>query len=326
MAKGLKMAAARKNCSRGQLEISRLRKSDNGSLLCVHCPAKIQYVSAHKRRDNHVSAYLKLQQNENHEDNCPNSVDGAINLLVAQSEAIEDGKRILQPDADGKHLFRMNILVDALRFAGVNSEMAPDPDNSERTNIGINYVRSEHNLASYFRSASGVVRIRALLESSDINLLTQRIEIEFNGRIVKWDDFYYDQERYPILYKRLKNKEIDHPVALKLTIKQEDKHSKTPLGTMGRKRFPWSFQCFGKCFSDNGNRRTVIPRVRLSTKEDFSNIISERNTVLAVGSVWADGERDKDFGNISVAVYHKLQICKELDIAFTCPLIPDEPG
>ena len=311
MAKGLKMGAARKKDSDAKVfKINKLSKSDNGDLRCEFCKAEVQYVSAYTKRASKipVAAYLRLWQGNRHVNGCAHSIDGAIKKLVAESEAIEDNSRILEPDQARNYVFRMNILVKALEFIHKTSKMAGQHNNFGREIAGIKYVPSGQQLTSYFRTAAGLARIRALiLGSSDVELFTQLIKIQYKGCDLNWDDFYYDQPRYPILYRRLSTGEIYHPVALKLTIKNDVRESKTA------EQFPWSFQCYGEPIS--GSRQVFIPRIRFA-KEDFPAILFPDNTVLVVGKAWVDKSRNTNsiFKNFSIAVYHNSQICEELDI------------
>lgn len=313
MAKGLKMGAARKKESGAKIfKINKLSKSDNGNLRCEFCKAEVQYVSAYIKRasETPVAAYLRLWQDNKHVKGCAHSIDGAIEKLVAESEAIEDNSRILKPGQARNYVFRMNILVQALGFARESSKAAGQRNNFGRGITGINYVPSGQQLTSYFRTAAGLARIRALiLESSDVELFTQLVKIQYKGCNLNWNDFYYEQPRYPVLYRRLNSGEIHHPVALKLTIKNDVRESKTA------EQFPWSFQCYGEPNSDKSNGQVIIPRIRFA-KEDFPGILFPGNTVLVVGNAWADKSTvtNNTFKNFSIAVCHNSQIREELDM------------
>ena len=313
MAKGLKMGAARKKDSGAEIfKINELSTSDNGNLRCEFCKAEVQYVSAYVKGASKtpVAAYLRLWQDNNHVEGCAHSIDGAIEKLVAESDAIEDNSRILKPGQARNHVFRMNILVQALGRARESSKTAGQHNNSGGGITGINYVPSGEQLTPYFRTAAGLARIRALiLESSDVELFTQLVKIQYKGCNLNWNDFYYEQPRYPVLYRRLNSGEIHHPVALKLTLKSDVIKSNTA------KRFPWSFQCYGESTSDMSNGQVIIPRIRFA-KKDFPEILCPGNTVLVVGKAWADRSMDTNstFKNFSIAVYHNSQIREELDM------------
>ena len=101
---------------------------------------------------------------------------------------------------------------------------------------------------------------------------------------------------------------------MELTIKYKAQESKRDEREERTKILPWSFQCYGEQKSDNGKEQVFIPRIRFA-KEDFSTILFPGNTVLVVGYAWVDRSMDtnKPFRNFSIAVYHKSQICEELD-------------
>lgn len=92
MSKGIKMEFARKNDSGDVVfHISKLHKADNGNLNCRYCGTNVQYVSAYTRQASNtpVAAYLKLWQESKHAIGCGYSVKGAVDLLVADSNAVE---------------------------------------------------------------------------------------------------------------------------------------------------------------------------------------------------------------------------------------------
>ena len=158
MGKGLKMAAARKEDTDNKVfKIYQLEKDDNGNLICEFCPAEVQYISAHTRRASKtpIAAYLKLWQNAEHRSDCPNTINSAINILVAKSKDIEGISQIFQPDQQGNYQFRMNILVESMKVAREASNIAAGNNNIIRVVAGREYVHSGQYLASYFRSASG---------------------------------------------------------------------------------------------------------------------------------------------------------------------------
>ena len=174
MTKGLKMDSARKkNAGANVFNISCLNKSGNGNLKCKFCDAEVQYISAHAKiaSKTPVSAYLKLWQGERHDEYCGYSVKGAVDQLVAGSNAIEDVSPIFELQKNGSYLFRMNILVEALSVAEELSSCANVDNELERKFSGRDYVRTGRHLASYFRSASGIARLRGLIqESSDVEV------------------------------------------------------------------------------------------------------------------------------------------------------------
>ena len=306
------MQAARKKDS-GDIvfKIHQISTSDNGKLKCKLCPAEVQYVSEHTRGASNtpVAAYLRLSQREKHRKDCEYSVNVAIDKLVAESKAVEDISQIFDLYKVGSYLFRMNILIEALEVAQEASKMDNALNGSKRVITGRRYVHTGQHLDSYFRSATGLVRLRALIEdASDIKLLTQIVKIQYKDSSIPWKNFYYDQPRYPELFNSLSKRKIFHPVALNLTISKKAKYSKDA------KYLPWSFQCYSEIIFDNGNNLVFIPRLRLA-KEEFSTKLSQGDTVLVVGKAWTHEVTNANsiFRNFSVSVYNESQFMKELD-------------
>lgn len=312
MAKGLKMEAARKKDFESRVfNIGQLSKSDNGNLKCRFCDAEVQYVSAHTKGASKtpIAAYLKLWQEENHNADCGYSVKGAVEQLVADSNAVEDISPIFELQEDGSCLFRMNILVDAQRVAKDSLSIGNDHNGLVRQFDGRNYVRTERRLASYFRSASGIAKLRALVQdSSDVELLGRLVKIQHKDNFISWNDFYYDESRYHVLFNRLERSKLFHPVAVKVTAKGEVNYY------AAAKYFPWSFQCYSETIYINGSKRVIIPRLQLA-KERFANQISLGDTYLVVGEAWVSKAKDEKsiFRNFNISVFNKSQFTKEID-------------
>lgn len=114
----------------------------------------------------------------------------------------------------------MNILVDAQKVAQDLSKSGKELEASEHLSSRRNYIRSEKQLASYFRSAAGIAKLRALIqESSDVEALKEAIKIQYKDSFVSWNDFYYDETRYKTLFNRLLKGKVSHPVAVSITLR-----------------------------------------------------------------------------------------------------------
>lgn len=312
MSKGIKMEFSKKNDSGDTIyHISKLKKSDNRNLNCKYCGTDIQYVSAYTRGASKtpVAAYLKLWQDAEHNDECGYSVKGAVDLLVAESNSVEDTNPIFELQDDGSYLFRMNILIDAQKVAQDLSKSGKEFEASEHLSTPRNYIRSEKQLASYFRSAAGIAKLRALIqESSDIEALKRIIKIQYKDSFVSWNDFYYDETRYKILFNRLLKGKVSHPVAVSLTLKSEVNHYKDA------KYFPWSFQSYSQIVGNKGEQLVFIPKLQLS-KESFTKNISSGDTLLVIGDVWTNKVTDESsiFRNFNISVFNRSQFKKEIE-------------
>jgi hypothetical protein len=312
LSKGIKMEFSKKNNSGDVIyHISKLKKSDNGNLNCKYCGTDIQYVSAYTRGASNtpVAAYLKLWQDAEHNDECGYSVKGAVDLLVAESNSVEDTNPIFVQQDDGGYLFRMNILMDAQKVAQDLSKSGKEFEASEHLSSRRNYIRSEKQLASYFRSAAGIAKLRSLIqESSDVEALKNLIKIQYKDSFISWSDFYYDETRYKTLFSRLVKGKESHPVAVNITLKSELNFFKEA------KYLPWSFQCYSQTVDNQGDKLVFIPRLQLS-KESFSKSISAGDTLLVIGDVWANNIKDESsiFRNFNISVFNRSQFKKEIE-------------
>ncbi|WP_156830550.1 hypothetical protein [Methylobacter marinus] len=303
--------AKKKDSGDAVFHVSKLQKSDNENLGCRYCGADIQYVSAHTRGASKtpVSAHLKLWQDAEHRNSCGYSVKGAVEFLVADSKSVENTNPIFVLQNDGSYLFRMNILIDAQKVAQNITESGGRFESSEHLSTRRNYIRSEEQLASYFRSAAGIVKLRSLIqESSDVEELKRLVKIQYKNGFISWNDFYYDDTRYHILFNRLAKGNLPHPVAVSVTLK----------GTVGLNKearyFPWSFQCYSQINEENKKRRVYIPRLQLA-KESLHRSMSDGETFLIVGDAWSNKVKDdfSIFRSFNISVYNKSQFKKELD-------------
>ena len=312
MGKGIKMEFARKKDSGDAIfHISKLQKSDNGNLGCKYCEADIQYVSAHTRGASKtpVSEYLKLWQDEEHSNDCGYSVKGAVDLLVADSNSVENTNPIFELRDDGSYLFRMNILIDAQRVAQNLVETGDKFETCVHLSTRRNYIRSEEQIASYFRSAAGIAKLRSLIqESPDIEELKRLVKIQYKDDFIPWNDFYYDDTRYNELFNRLAKGSIPYPVAISTTLKGQVEFYKEA------KYFPWSFRCYSQILKKGDQRLVYIPKLQLA-KENFHRSLSSGDKLLIVGNAWVNKVKDDSsfYRNFNISVFNKSQFKKEVD-------------
>jgi len=303
--------ARKKGSGDAIFHISKLQKSDNGTLSCKYCGTDIQYVSAHTRGASKtpVSEYLKLWQDEEHSNGCSYSVRGAVDLLVSDSKSVENANPIFELQDDGSYLFRMNILIDAQRVAQNLAESCDKLETSRHLSTRRNYIRSEEQIASYFRSAAGIAKLRSLIqESSDVEELKRIVKIQYKDDLIPWNDFYYDDTRYHVLFNRLTKGSIPYPIAISATLKGQVGFYKEA------KHFPWSFQCYSQIREGSDKNLVYIPRLQLA-KENFHRSLSSGDRLLIVGDVWANKVKDNSsiFRNLNISVFNKSQFKKELD-------------
>ncbi|QTF10228.1 hypothetical protein HC231_21575 [Brenneria izadpanahii] len=219
MAEGLKMFYARhEQKNKKIIHISEIKPIDRDFLLCQFCDAKITWVDSYQRMGRTIPSYLRLWPKAMHGAECKNRVKSAVDALVAQSKNVEDDKSIFLDNNTG-YIFRMNILTDAsFDVHRARTEYNDATDSNDKKRKIIQYISSEKKLADYFNSAAGIAKIRAKIEdSADRRGLSELIKIALHKKNISWNNFFYDEDRYPVLFKNADK--INHPVAIALTVK-----------------------------------------------------------------------------------------------------------
>ncbi|MDR1749873.1 hypothetical protein [Enterobacter cloacae] len=310
MAEGLKMFYARDARNiHSHIPVADIKESERDRLICEFCPAKISWVKAHKRNGKNISAFLRLQKNEEHTFDCKNSVKSAITSLVAHSHNIEDGKLLLEAQ-DSAFIFRMNVLIEAsaaLRKASFTPD--EEADSEEKARKRIRYKKTEKRLADYFNTAAGIAKIRAKIEeSSDKKTLSDLVKIDYNGKKISWNDFFYDEDRYPILFK--KAEKIAHPVAILITVKQAQKHINTERGSFCSLK--------GELCTlehEDKSKEFFAPGLTCNDTTFFENL-GAKDEIIVIGKVrptikqWGEG---KIFKNLNINIFNKKQITRLKD-------------
>lgn len=263
--------------------ISELTTADNGSLLCLECGASIQYVSGHTKESSKrpVSAYLKLWQKESHNADCIYNLKKFIELLVAESKNVESVDSIFEALAGGNYVFRMNLLVEAQQVAEGLARATSDSEREQQF-VGKKYVKSGKHIDSYFRSAAGVAKLRSMIEKSELKNLESSIQISYKDAVIKWRDFYYDDDSYHLLVDKVKKGKLKHPVAVSVTAKEL-----MPLNA-NAKKFPWEITCYKQIAGEDSKKKAYNPKIR-TINESLQTSFSVDETYLVVGEVWDGG-------------------------------------
>lgn len=307
MAEGLKMFFARhEGKSKTVIAVSKIGPDDRNLLLCQFCDTKIIWVQAHKRNEKNVSAYLRLAPNALHAEKCKNQIKIAIETLVSQSLNIEDNRNIFAKNKD-EFVFRMNVLVDAdFEVSRAKKEFEETSNPEERERKRILYRDTKNRLTDYFNSASGIAKIRAKIdESSDKKALSEIVKIEFNNKKISWNDFFYDEDRYPVLFKKAST--IKHPIAMMLTVKS----AKELISKNSSEFFTLKVDVCVIKNDDSEQKNYFAPALNSSHSELLDNFHPEDELII-VGRVKASSKPWKDivFKNITFWISNKKQLSK----------------
>ena len=256
MGRGVRMRAARRGPGGPRVSIRELEKGRAKDLTCLFCDASVKFTPAHRKKASKrpVAAYLSLFPRHEHRDACEFNVNTYLKTLVAASSKLEIMAPSLIEGPDG-YLFRLNYLAQAHAELRTVSGCA-DYAEAAHPRVGTDFVPTAQRLEPYFSSATGVARLRALALSA--KELEDAITIWYLDHMIKWKDFYFDEDRYLTLYKTLRSnvRTLHHPVALSVTPKQ---HSESN-GPSGRR---YIVQCYAQVTPIPGDDRPeiVVPRL-----------------------------------------------------------------
>lgn len=305
MAEGLKMFYARHEHDKNhRIAAADIDQSTREGLICEFCDAKISWVNAHKRSGKNISAFLRLQKGQEHASYCDNIVKSAITALVAHSRNIEEGKPLFAV-GESNVIFRMNVLIEAAVDAR-RARLAMDDETipEEKVRKRARYQKAEKRLTDYFNTAAGVARIRARIEeSADKQSLSDLIKIDYGGKQISWNDFFYDEKHYPVLFK--KADKITHPVAILITVKSEQRKIKTEKGEF------YSLNGEVYILEHNDKTKDYFSPALTCSNPMFFNKLKAKDEVIVVGYIrtstkpWREG---KIYKNLNVRILNNKQI------------------
>lgn len=186
------------------------------SYLCEHCPSEVRYNAGYEMVRKGVSIivehYFKLRQKHIHADDCPYNIEAQIKTAVR--------------DADPDAVHQLSKGVYELRLMFPESYKTARPSNEATTPSGASggpnsrgrmYV-SSGKLNSYLNTAARILKVRNYCE--DHQDIEEHLVLSFDGRKVRWSDFYIERDEYATAYEQLSSGRIDYPLAVAGTIQR----------------------------------------------------------------------------------------------------------
>lgn len=210
MAAKMKWARAFETKSRLGLESAQ----SGTSYLCEHCPSEVRYNAGYEMVRKGVSIivehYFKLRQKHNHADDCPYNIEAQIKTAVrdADPEAVHQL---------GKGIYELRLMFpESYKTARPSKELHDTFGGSRPPNSGGRKYVSSGKLNSYLNTAARILKVRNYCE--DHQDIEQHLVLSFDGRKVRWSDFYIEQDEYATAYEQLSSGRIDYPLAVAGTI------------------------------------------------------------------------------------------------------------
>lgn len=216
----------------GQVLLDRDIRNNPQDLRCDSCRCRVGFVRTHPvhaedpERRRIRPAHFRLAQDSTHAETCAYTPRGRVQVLVAQARNVAGMADPFEGNVDLK--FRLHMLMERYRQRqgeqnqGGNGPEAPRPGGGQRPeNIRVEQIWNEQWIAPYITSAIGLAKIwQEFVDSPNRADLENEITIVDGRRDVPWNEFVYDEDRYPALIRRLKAAAregkgfLPHPIAL----------------------------------------------------------------------------------------------------------------
>lgn len=304
----VKMEYAKARSSGQPVHISEACDSMRGQLVCRYCEADLKYTASYKTRaDILVSAFFSLMPHKRHSEVCRYNVKSSVEVIVSEAESVDDVEPIFKKVFDQGYEFNLNILTDSLTYRthGEGHSAATEALTPRATRFSL----TGDKIARYIRSATGIAKLRSLLEhSSDVAELSSLIKLKANGLNVSWSDFYYSWDRYDVLVNRLKKlrsgQRFPHPVALHAKIKDV-----TAFNERGNVK--------ARCYRGNDKVRLGVTELNIphvsSSNPKVIEKFNEEDEIVIVGVPklnQRDASDTKRYMNVDMWLSHSQQIAK----------------
>lgn len=212
MAAKMKWARAFDSKARIGLEVAQ----GGTAYLCEHCPSEVRYNAGYERVNKGVSIivehYFKLRQKHAHADECHYNIEAQIKTAVRDADP--DAIQQLQ-----KGLYELRLMFPESYKTAPPSNGSPATFDASRgsNGRGRKFV-SSGKLNSYLNTAGRILKVRNYCE--DHQDIEEHLVLSFDGRKVRWSDFYIEQDEYATAYTQLSAGRIDYPIAVTGTIQE----------------------------------------------------------------------------------------------------------
>jgi hypothetical protein len=184
---------------------------DTPSLRCLYCGAPVGYVPRHTRESRgkmySVKGYFRLQPKAVHDKQCMFAVDEQLKIIARRSLGL------LQALEGEQYRFRL-VAIEEIRDLEASRTRSAAFHNTNYAGMGSTSFGNDSRrfLSAYINSATRVIQLRALCPNHSV--LRDRLELVFNGMSVRWEDSYYEPDRFIEAYQWLRLNTVSFPIAL----------------------------------------------------------------------------------------------------------------
>lgn len=306
MGNGLKMFKAKDKYTGLITFIKDVDVENPSKYICKKCAVDVKYTKPYTKQSSNtrVDAYFSLYPNTSHKNSCDYNIKNAITKLVNSSTSIEDTKSSIFENNEEVTIFRLNFLQNAFyQELNLLNESRNEKDIDTTSKVGIKYKLTSKQIASYFRSAMGVSKIKSLVELDNTKEFESLLKIEYKNKIIEWRNFYFERNNYPRLYK----KSPEYPIAVKVYIeKSEIKKSETAP------KFKWSIRVKGTAKKEKDISINYSLFIRFND-EIIAKDISSSSSYILLGRVYCNKETNIEnviYRSLNINIFNLMQIKK----------------
>ena len=186
-------------------EVSENESLKNG-LKCRDCGIPVSHRREHKRNESLISAHF-VRRHE-HSESCQYHAVGQMKVLARLSD--DD---VLSSLDKKNFIFRLTMIHDELN-GKKEKEKDKTPQGTKVSPTNKKY-EGKGRLSSYLGTMKKIIELRNIL-ADDKKDLTSIVEIDFQGKKIKWDNFYYEPDRHLEAHKYLSNQKWEdrHPICI----------------------------------------------------------------------------------------------------------------
>ena len=310
---GVKIGKVRDKKTLKEISVADCENGYEGVYICLTTgfSAEMSFVHSYEQRRFEkvieVSSFFKLKPKEQHSyEECPFNTRGALEIIARDSDP--DVLKALESD---RYEFSLQVLHQQQNSQKEGERGARHAKNGQGSPKGKRYIR-KGTATSYIRALTQILTLRAKLEGNEE--LSSILRLDYRGKKIKWNDFYFEEDRYYLAYRVAENTKPPHPVCFHGVI------SKTVPPT---EKFKYPKIKLHSPYVDLDNKITPLPSIELVVADDALELssYSENQEVLVYGVVktssreWIPSEqRDSAkpkkirFLNMSIWINHVEQI------------------
>lgn len=175
------------------------------------CTALLSFVKRHQRKyagkkPIEILPCFRLKPLEVHGEQCKYNLNGRLKLIAKKSES-----EIFTALKQSRFVFRLHVLIKALWTASDEDFIAQAKTWGSKNDSNKAYS-NQGRLTNYLKTLRQIIELRDYCENND--QMAKLVELDYNGELIKWHDFYYDSGNLVELVSRHGIGEIQIPLAI----------------------------------------------------------------------------------------------------------------